>query len=150
AEARHAGLEVYALPSQRRVAGGPGTALASLDLYNLAGLTFTPDGRHLLARSKHDELLILSTLDYSIRHRIQLPVPRAVGPDTAPLGWNTSFVPLDGDEVAVLHAGGFTRWRIATGEQVGDLLPLRDDLAQLRKDGQQAQAGARSGHPGQV
>jgi hypothetical protein len=149
AEQNHAGLEVYALPAQRRVAGGPGTPLADLDLHQIPGLTFTPDDRYLLARASNDDLLVISTSEYTADRRIRPPVPEAVGP-TPPLGWNTSFVPLGGDEVAVLYAGAFTRWRLTTGEQIGDPLPLRDDATELREDAQQVQASIRPGHPGQV
>ncbi|MGH3390462.1 MAG: hypothetical protein ACRDOO_16470, partial [Actinomadura sp.] len=148
---KHAGLEVFQLPSQRRVAGGPGTALADLDLDPIApGLAFTPDGKYLLGRSSNDELIVLSTPDFAVRRRIPLPVPTQVGSLRAGQKWSLSIIPLGTDEVAVLYAGAVTRWRISSGEQTAEILPLHADPTRLRDDALRAMAGGRPDQPGQI
>ncbi|HEX8865330.1 MAG TPA: hypothetical protein VF821_06685, partial [Lentzea sp.] len=132
-------VALWELPSQRRL------GLVNIDLKRLA---FTPDGRHLLGAAD-GKVLVLSVPGLQVERTLTPPLPPGIGPPQAVEGWKTTMLPSN-DEVVVMHAGAFTRWRLYTGERIGDVMPLRrDDPAKLRNDGTAAEAVERKGHPGE-
>ncbi|MFC3897210.1 trypsin-like peptidase domain-containing protein [Lentzea rhizosphaerae] len=132
-------VALWELPSQRRI------GLLDTDLKSLA---FTPDGRRLLGAAD-GEVLVLSVPGLQVERTITPPLPPGIGPPKAVAGWKTTVLPSN-DEVVVMHAGAFTRWRLDTGERIGDVMPLaRDDPTGLRKAGTASEAIPRKGHPGE-
>lgn len=94
--------------TRRRIAS---TAGGPLRLGANPKITFSLDGKTLLATGDSGELTVLLASDLTVVRTIHLrepPVP----------GSNTSIVPLPDDRVAVLHDGGLQVWRISTGEQL--------------------------------
>lgn len=142
-------IEIFELDSQRLVVGRSGTSATALRLSPYPTLTYSPDGRRLLALGSAGELVVLSAADLTVTRRIPLPTP-PLEPSDGARGWNTSIIPVSNDEVVVLHAGALTRWRIDSGEERGELLAVRPDRRQLRIDAPGARAFGMPGQPGNV
>lgn len=119
-----AGLQVFDLESQKRLHLVPP---ADLRLAPRPRLTFTTDGKRLVAVGADGKLHVISVPDLTVERAIELPVAPEVRGDLEP-GLNTSIISLPGSEVAVLHVGMFSFWDAATGRQTGEPLPLRPDF----------------------
>lgn len=103
-------------------------------------LRFTPGGRHLLAASEH-VLRVYSLPGLRLEH--------TVAPPYLPMR-KLSFAVLSDDEVATLHDGSLTRWRLDTGQPVDRPLPLASAPERLAEVGEAGHLHPRPGHPHQV
>ncbi|WP_439381909.1 nSTAND1 domain-containing NTPase [Amycolatopsis lexingtonensis] len=102
------GIYAVDVNTRRRIAG---TAATTLRLGANPKITFSLDGKTLLATGDSGELTVLLASDLTVVRTIHLGEPEPPDP-------NTSIVPLPGDKVAVLYDRGLKTWRISTGEQL--------------------------------
>lgn len=105
---------------------------------------FTPDGTRTLL----PDTTALHVLDGGdLRPQRAIPLPER------PAGMSSSrptVAVLSDEEAVVLHNGQLSRWRLGTGERVGDPLPVATNPEQLRRYARSGYLLARPGHPEQL
>jgi WD40 repeat protein/Ni2+-binding GTPase involved in maturation of urease and hydrogenase len=136
------GLLAFDVVTGRQVGGGTDTTAGKLRLAASPQLTFSEDGKRLLAIGDTGDLVVLSATDFTTERRIPVGVPHPdLGLDPAMM--KTSIVPMNEDEVAILRGASVAMWRLGTGEQRFDWLSLRGgDATQLRDFAAHAAANA--------
>ncbi|MBP2327079.1 WD40 repeat protein/adenylylsulfate kinase-like enzyme [Kibdelosporangium banguiense] len=120
------GLLATDLTTRRRRAGGPGTTAGKLRLAKNPRLAFTDDGKRLLALGETGELVVLSAADFATERRITPPKDMVVDPAAIGKSPNASIVPTREDEVALVISARVATWRVSTGEQMTNVLDLRN------------------------
>ncbi|MBY8856190.1 trypsin-like peptidase domain-containing protein [Nocardia sp. CA2R105] len=89
----------------------------------------TDDGRHLVVASGTGAITLYSLPNLTVEWRLTLPFPSVPGLRQ----WSvTSIMQSGADELALLHAGLLTRWRIDDGRQLGRELATWGSEDELR------------------
>ncbi|MFE9320041.1 trypsin-like peptidase domain-containing protein [Nocardia sp. NPDC052278] len=126
ASSRGETFEVIDMKSMRLLFSLPGFTLR---VWPHAMLAFTPDERHALMWTGTSKVAVVLMPAFDEADRIALPTPPGLDPEGLSF---ITFAIRDDDEVAALHAGAITRWRIGDRSQIGGQVLLSQNLEDLR------------------